>query len=87
VNTADDATTCVDRATNPTCVETQRDPGPNGVLGDADDVLTPLSGFRRQIEITDLANLDVRALVVTISYRVGPQQRTYVLRTFISAFS
>jgi prepilin-type N-terminal cleavage/methylation domain-containing protein len=87
VNTADDATTCPDQLTNPTCVETQRDPGPNGVLGDTDDVLTPLNGFQRQIEITDMPNADLRALVVTITYAVGSQQRTYTLRTYISAFS
>ena len=40
VNTADDAAAGV---------ETQRDPGPNGILGDADDVLTPLTGFQRDI--------------------------------------
>ena len=80
VNTADDEAAGL---------ETQRDPGPNGILGDADDLLTPLTGFHRQIEIRELvpAHSDLRELVVTISYTVGPQQRTYRLRTFISAFS
>jgi prepilin-type N-terminal cleavage/methylation domain-containing protein len=78
VNTADDQAAGL---------ETQRDPGVNGVLGDADDVLIPLTAFRRQIEIRDMPNLDVRELIVTITYTVGPQQRTYRLRTFISAFS
>ena len=70
-------------------METQRDPGPNGILGDADDILTPLTGFQRQIQIREMApvNPDLRELVVTITYTVGRQQRTYTLRTFISAFS
>jgi prepilin-type N-terminal cleavage/methylation domain-containing protein len=80
VNTADDAAAGV---------ETMRDPGPNGILGDADDILTPLSGFRREIQIRDVvpANPDLRQLVVTISYTVGRLQRSYTLRTVISAFS
>ena len=39
VNTADDAAAGI---------EALRDPGPNGVLGDGDDVLTPLVGFPRR---------------------------------------
>jgi prepilin-type N-terminal cleavage/methylation domain-containing protein len=80
VNTADDAAAGL---------EVQRSPGPNGILGDADDVLTPLSGFQRQIEIRELVpvNPALRELVITITYTVGPQQRTYTLRTFISSFS
>ena len=70
-------------------VETQRDPGPNGILGDTDDVLTPLFGFRREIEIRELepANPDLRELVVTIRYQSGQVQRRYTLRTLVSAFS
>jgi len=80
VNTADDATAGL---------ETQRDPGPNGILGDTDDVVTPLGGFQRQIEIREMQppNPELRELVVTITYLVGSQQLTYTLRTFISAFS
>jgi hypothetical protein len=80
VNTADDAAAGL---------ETLRDPGPNGILGDADDIVTPLNGFTRQVQILELnpVNLDLRQIVVTITYQVGPQRGTYVLRTFISAFS
>jgi prepilin-type N-terminal cleavage/methylation domain-containing protein len=80
VNTADDAAAGL---------ETQRDPGPNGVFLDADDVLIPLVGFQRQIQILELTpvNPDLRELRVTITYQVGPQRGTYTLRTFISAFS
>ena len=80
VNTADDAAAGV---------ETQKDPGPNGILGDADDVLTPLIGFQRRIEIRELipVNPALREVLITITYAVGPQQRTYTLRTFISSYS
>lgn len=80
VNTADDAAAGM---------ETQRDPGPNGVLGDGDDLVTPLFGFRRHIQINELqpVNPDLRELLVTITYTVGRQQRAYTLRTFVSAFS
>ena len=84
VNTADDADAGV---------ETQRDPGPNGVFCDTesgcpdDDISTPLNGFQREIQINDLANADIRELVVTISFTVGSQRRSYMLRTFVSAFS
>ena len=80
VNTADDAAAGA---------EVQRDPGPNGVLGDGDDVTTPLFGFRREILIRELnpVNPDLRELVITITYAVGPNSRTYTLRTFVSAFS
>jgi prepilin-type N-terminal cleavage/methylation domain-containing protein len=80
VNTADDAAAGV---------ETQRDPGPDGLLGTADDALTPLAGFSRRIDIRELnpVNTALREVVITITYTVGPQRRTYLLRTFISAFS
>ncbi len=80
INTGDDAAAGL---------ETIREPGPNGILGDADDLLTPLIGYRREIRISDVvpANPDLRELVVTITYTVGTQQRTYTLRTVISAFS
>jgi hypothetical protein len=80
VNTADDALAAI---------ESLRDPGPNRILGDGDDIVTPLSGFRRQIQILELnpINPDLREVVVTITYRLGPHQGRYTLRTFISAFS
>jgi prepilin-type N-terminal cleavage/methylation domain-containing protein len=80
VNTADDAAAGL---------ETLRDPGPNGIMGDADDVLTPLTGFTRQIQINELdpVNPDLREILVTITYTLGTQTRTYTLRTFISSFS
>lgn len=80
VNTADDASAAL---------ESLRDPGPNRIFGDADDILTPLTGFKRQIEIVEFTpvNPDLREVRVTITYQVGDQRGTYTLRTFISAFS
>ncbi len=80
INTADDEAAGL---------EHQISPGPNGVMGDDDDESTPLTNFQREIQILELnpANPDLREVVVTITYSVGSQQRTYTLRTFISAFS
>ncbi|MBL8141977.1 MAG: prepilin-type N-terminal cleavage/methylation domain-containing protein [Acidobacteria bacterium] len=80
VNTADDEDAGIERP---------RSPGPNGILGDDDDEFTPLTNFQRSIQILELdpVNPDLREVQVTITYTVGPQQRTYQLRTFISAFS
>jgi hypothetical protein len=70
-------------------VESIREPGADGVLGNADDVFVPLSSFTRRIEILELnpVNPDLREIRVTITYSAGPQRRQYVLRTFVSAFS
>lgn len=70
-------------------IETIRDPGPDGQLGTDDDFLVPLAGFTRQIEILELepVNPDLREIRVTITYPAGPQQRQYVLRTYVSSFS
>ena len=83
VNTADD-----DDA-GAAGLEVLRDPGPNGTLGDDDDIVTPLSGFTRQIQINELSpvNADLREVVVTITFQLGAYRGTYTLRTFISAFS
>lgn len=80
VNTADDADAGI---------ETVRDPGPDGRLGTADDVVNPLTGFTRRIQILELSPVDpnLRQIVVTIAFQVGPQRGTYVLRTLISSFS
>lgn len=80
VNTADDADEDIEQL---------RSPGPDGVLGTEDDVLVPLDGFERRIEILELdpVNIDLREIRVTIRYRVGSIERDYVLRTYISSFS
>ena len=78
VNTADDTT-----------IETTIFPGPDKTLQTADDVVTPLSNYTRQIAIQDVPNEngELRSVVVTIKYRNGPTTRTYTLTTYISAYS
>jgi hypothetical protein len=78
VNTADDTT-----------IETVTLPGPDQILGTADDRILTLTGYTRQITITDVANESgqLRQIVVTIKYQSGPTMRTYTLSTFISAYS
>ena len=80
VNTADDTAAGV---------ETVREPGPNGLFGDADDVLRPLAGFTREIQILELnpVDPDLRELRVTVAFQVGAQRGSYTLRTYVSAFS
>ena len=76
VNTADDA------AAGP-----EELPGRNGrfeVGPPTDDV--PLNDFWRTIDICDV-NDDLRQIIVTIRYRVGPQERRYSLTTYVSSFS
>jgi type II secretory pathway pseudopilin PulG len=74
-------------------IESLRDPGPNGLFGDVDDVLTPLDGFTREIVINALPSPtggedpDLRELIVTIRFQVGAQRGSYTLRTYVSAFS
>lgn len=75
-------------------------PGPDNVLGNADDVETPLTGFTREIEITEIvtngvANPNLRRLRVRIRYggQVRNQagdlepERVYELTTYISSIS
>jgi prepilin-type N-terminal cleavage/methylation domain-containing protein len=57
VNTADD----------PAAIETVVTPGADGILGTADDVLVPLNGFQRQIQITALSPV-LKQIAVTIQY-------------------
>jgi type II secretory pathway pseudopilin PulG len=85
VNTADDAAAGY---------ETQRLPGPDGILGNADDVTTSMTNYTRAIVISPLlkddgitVNDDLRKITVTITYSVGPVRRTYTLTTYISAIS
>ena len=74
-------------------LEKSLSPGPDGILGNEDDVETPLTGYQRQIEITDILlpngnpNPNLRRLTVTVFYTVGGAQRRYSLTTFISAIS
>ena len=80
VNTADDAAYGL---------ESIRLPGKDQQLGNSDDQIIPLSNFTRQIVISDIAgeNGQLRSIVVTIVYQNGGRTRTYVLTTYLSAYS
>jgi hypothetical protein len=68
-------------------------PGPDGILGTADDVTIPLSNMQRTIVIAPVfdaaGNIEpnVRTITVTMTYTVGRLNRTYTLVSYISAFS
>jgi type II secretory pathway pseudopilin PulG len=63
-------------------------PGPDQILGTADDVMQPLTNFTREIEIRDIQGSPaLRQLRVILRYTVGSQRRTYQLTTFVSSFS
>ena len=77
VNTSDDAVAGVETVTLP---------GPDQLLNTSDDRVVPLSGFTREILITDIEN-GLRSIVVTIKYQNGTRTRTYTLTTYISSYS
>lgn len=64
-------------------------PGPSGVItGGSEDVLVDLTGFSRQIAISDIANQpNLRQIKVTVKYPV-PQgwYKSYQIQGLISAF-
>jgi prepilin-type N-terminal cleavage/methylation domain-containing protein len=57
VNTSDDGPS----------VETIDTPGPNGILGTSQDVLVPLVGYTRQVQITQITSI-LSEITVTIKY-------------------
>ena len=83
VNTADDGG-----------IETLRTPGADGILGNTDDVVTPLSNFTREIQITSLmtdgatpvVNPNLRQIRVIIKYKADAMWKTYTMTTFVSSF-
>jgi len=78
VNTSDDTT-----------VETVTLPGIDRSIGTADDVILTLANYTREIAIQDVPNEngELRTIVVTVTYRNGPTNRTFTLTTYISAYS
>jgi prepilin-type N-terminal cleavage/methylation domain-containing protein len=82
VNTSDDGS-----------IEVLTGPGVDNVLGTGDDTQTPLTNYKRQIEIADIllpngqVNPNLRQVRVTVTYVVGKTNRTYTLTTYISAIS
>ena len=75
VNTADDG-----------AVDFETLPGPDGVLGNGDDVVFPLNNFTREIRITVLAT-NLRQILVIVTYTIGGVTRTYQLTSYISSFA
>ena len=61
-------------------------PGPDQRLNTSDDVTKTLSGFTREIAITDLS-VDLRSITVTITYQVNGQSKSYALTALISTFA
>jgi prepilin-type N-terminal cleavage/methylation domain-containing protein len=83
VNTSDDG-----------AVEELRMPGPDGQLGNSDDLRQPLTNFQRQITISDLMydgtstiNPNLRQISVTIKYTVRGIERAYSITTYVSSYS
>jgi prepilin-type N-terminal cleavage/methylation domain-containing protein len=61
-------------------------PGNDGLLGTADDVVTPLYGFTREIEIR-VINPNLRQLRVIVRYRSSNGPAQYIITTYISAYA
>jgi type II secretory pathway pseudopilin PulG len=64
-------------------------PGKDQTLGTSDDTKLVYDSFTREIKIIDITgtNGELRKIDVTVTYRNGPTKRTYVLTTYISAYS
>jgi type II secretory pathway pseudopilin PulG len=75
VNTADDG-----------AAENEVLPGPDGNLGNGDDVVNSLDAFRRQIVITDIAP-NLRQIQVIVTYQIGHLTRQYAVISYISSFA
>jgi len=69
-----------------TLVESFDLPGPDQILGNADDVTKTLDGFTREIKIADLSE-DLRSVTVTVTYNAGPQTRSYSITAYISTWA
>ena len=80
VNTADDSSQPVEFVSLP---------GKDQTLGTADDGKIVYNSFTREIKITDITgtNGELRKIEVTVTYQNGPTKRTYLLTTYISAYS
>jgi hypothetical protein len=65
-------------------LETAVLPGPDQVIGTADDKKETLSGFTREIRISDVTP-DLRSITVVITYPAGGAKQTYTLTAYISA--
>lgn len=95
LDTADDSA-CL-TASGATCpnggVECLTEPGPDGILGTADDVIVSLNNFTRTVTITPLienGNVDptLAQVQITINYTVpnGGHTKSYTLIDYISQY-
>ena len=63
-------------------------PGPDGIVGTADDVIMGLTNYQRSITIASTPSADLRSITITIQYTT-PRNRfpkNYVLSGFISQY-
>ena len=63
-------------------------PGPDGIVGTADDVIMGLTNYQRSIAIANTPSADLRSITITIQYTT-PRNRfpkNYVLSGFISQY-
>jgi Tfp pilus assembly protein PilV len=83
-NTADDAAASI---------ETITFPGPDNLLGTADDEVRTLTGFEREIIITNIlddegnADPDVRQITVNVRFRMRNVWQTVSVSSYISRFA
>jgi type II secretory pathway pseudopilin PulG len=75
INTADDG-----------AIEEVVTPGADGLLGTADDLRTPLAGYTREIEISDLGP-NLRQIRVIVRYRSEVGDREFVVTTYVSSYA
>jgi len=61
-------------------------PGPDQRLGTADDETKTLTAFTREITIVDLTD-DLRSVTVTVTYKSGPDTRSYSITAYISTWA
>jgi prepilin-type N-terminal cleavage/methylation domain-containing protein len=65
-------------------------PGQDGIMGTADDVTVPLTGYQRSISIVSVPGTgdQLRTVTVNVQYRVVPMNllRNYTIQGYISQF-
>lgn len=67
-------------------IESVELPGVDQQLGTADDKTVTLTGFTREIVLTDVET-DLRKITVTITFKAGAATRSYTLTALISTFA
>jgi prepilin-type N-terminal cleavage/methylation domain-containing protein len=74
--------------------ETLKLPGPDGIVGTADDIVLPLTNYTRQIQISSVTDSDgdpnpsLRSVTITIAYKT-PRFKTpknYIMNSYISEY-